>query len=106
LQFGLNAAELEVLALGLLIGTPTLSLLGSIGAALTLGARGGGALVSLLVLPLLRARTPFSAPARPTRCATPCRPARIFRCLRQMFSSRRRSAHRSPPPPRCEIALD
>ncbi len=51
-QFGLNAAELEVLALGLLVGTPTLSLLGAIGAALTLGARGGGALVSLLVLPL------------------------------------------------------
>jgi heme exporter protein B len=41
-----------VLALGLLLGTPVLSLVGSIGAALTLGVRGGGVLLSLLVLPL------------------------------------------------------
>jgi heme exporter protein B len=38
--------------LTLLIGTPALSLIGAIGAALTLGLRGGGVLVSLLVLPL------------------------------------------------------
>lgn len=37
---------------GLLIGTPTLSLLGGVGAALVLGARRGGALIGLLVLPL------------------------------------------------------
>jgi heme exporter protein B len=36
----------------LLLGTPVLSLLGSIGAALTLGVRGGSILMSLLVLPL------------------------------------------------------
>lgn len=36
----------------LLIGTPVLSLLGAIAAALTLGLRGGGVLISLLVLPL------------------------------------------------------
>ena len=36
----------------LLIGTPVLSLLGSVGAALTLGLRSGGVLTSLLVLPL------------------------------------------------------
>ena len=36
----------------LLLGTPTLSLLGAIGAALTLGLRSGGVLVALLVLPL------------------------------------------------------
>ncbi len=41
-----------VLVLTLLIGTPTLSLLGAIGAALTLGARRGGVLISLLILPL------------------------------------------------------
>jgi heme exporter protein B len=35
-----------------LLGTPTLSLIGAIGAALTLGLRGGGALLALLVLPL------------------------------------------------------
>ena len=37
---------------GLLIGTPSLSLLGGVGAALVLGARRGGALIGLLVLPL------------------------------------------------------
>ena len=37
---------------GLLVGTPILSLLGAIGAALTLGVRGGGSLLALLVLPL------------------------------------------------------
>lgn len=52
LQFDLDGEALAVLALGLAIGTPVLSLLGAIGAALTLGARGGGALLSLLVLPL------------------------------------------------------
>jgi heme exporter protein B len=38
--------------LSLLLGTPTLSLIGSIGAALTLGVRGAGVLLSLLILPL------------------------------------------------------
>ena len=52
LQFGLNANELQILALSLLIGTPTLSLIGSIGSALTLGVRGGGVLIALLILPL------------------------------------------------------
>jgi heme exporter protein B len=52
LQFDLPQEQLAVLVLSLLIGTPVLSLIGSIGAALTLGLRGGGVLVSLLVLPL------------------------------------------------------
>ncbi|QWD92905.1 heme exporter protein CcmB [Polynucleobacter asymbioticus] len=52
LQFDLDYASLETLLLTLLLGTPVLSLIGSIGAALTLGLRGGGALMSLLVLPL------------------------------------------------------
>jgi heme exporter protein B len=52
LQFDLDREGLGVLTLGLLLGTPVLSLIGSIGAALTLGVRGGGVLVSLLVLPL------------------------------------------------------
>jgi heme exporter protein B len=52
LQFDLDAEALVVLTVGLLVGTPVLSLLGAIGAALTLGVRGGGALLSLLVLPL------------------------------------------------------
>jgi heme exporter protein B len=52
LQFGLDTEALGVLIASLLLGTPTLSLVGAIGAALTLGLRGGGALLSLLVLPL------------------------------------------------------
>lgn len=51
-QFDLDAGALQVLMLALLLGTPTLSLIGAIGAALTLGVRGGGVLLSLLVLPL------------------------------------------------------
>jgi heme exporter protein B len=52
LQFGLQADVIGVLMLSLLIGTPVLSLLGSVGAALTLGLRGGGVLLTLLILPL------------------------------------------------------
>ncbi len=52
LQFALDSQALGMLALTLLIGTPVLSLLGAIGAALTLGVRGGGVLQFLLLLPL------------------------------------------------------
>ena len=52
LQYGLPAPLYGVLALSLLLGTPVLSLIGAIGAALTLGLRGGGVLLALLVLPL------------------------------------------------------
>lgn len=52
LQFGLDGRALGILVLSLLLGTPTLSLIGSIGAALTLGVRGAGVLLSLLILPL------------------------------------------------------
>jgi len=52
LQYDLSWQPLGVLIASLLVGTPTLSLIGAIGAALTIGVRGGGVLVSLLVLPL------------------------------------------------------
>lgn len=52
LLFDLSAAELRTLVLSLLLGTPVLSLLGGVGAALTLGLRSGGMLIVLLVLPL------------------------------------------------------
>jgi len=52
LQFDLPADALVVMTAGLLLGTPVLSLVGAIGAALTLGVRGAGGLVALLVLPL------------------------------------------------------
>jgi len=45
-----NGFTMLILALGL--GTPALSLIGAIGAALVLGSRRGGVLISLLVLPL------------------------------------------------------
>ena len=52
LQFDLSGEALAVLTGALLLGTPALSGIGAIGAALTLGLRGGGVLLSLLVLPL------------------------------------------------------
>jgi heme exporter protein B len=52
IQFDMSAEALGVLIIGLLLGTPILSMIGGIGAALTLGLRGGGVLLSLLVLPL------------------------------------------------------
>ena len=48
----LDADAIEMLMLTLLLGTPVLSLLGAIGAALTVGLRVGGVLLSLLILPL------------------------------------------------------
>jgi heme exporter protein B len=51
-QFDLPPEALSTLVISLILGTPVLSLIGGVGAALTLGLRGGGVLVSLLVLPL------------------------------------------------------
>jgi heme exporter protein B len=51
-QFGLSQNTLGVVTLSLLLGTPVLSLIGAIGAALTLGLRAANVLVALLVLPL------------------------------------------------------
>jgi heme exporter protein B len=48
----LDRAGYPALLLSLLLGTPSLSLIGAVGAALSLGARRGGVLLSLLVLPL------------------------------------------------------
>lgn len=52
LQFDLPPSACGVMALSLLLGTPVLSLIGAVGAALTVGLRGAGVLVSLLTLPL------------------------------------------------------
>ncbi len=52
LQYDMATDALMAMVVSLLLGTPALSLIGAIGAALTLGLRGGGVLVSLLVLPL------------------------------------------------------
>ena len=47
-----SAETSGILALALLLGTPVLTLIGSVGAALLIGARRGGVLIALLVLPL------------------------------------------------------
>ncbi len=52
LMMTLPEAGLWSLIIALCLGTPSLSLIGAIGAALILGARRGGTLLSLLVLPL------------------------------------------------------
>jgi heme exporter protein B len=52
LFLNLPAEGYPVLLLALALGTPILSLIGAIGAALTLGARRGGVLLPLLILPL------------------------------------------------------
>ena len=63
LLFGLAPPGLAALALTLLAGTPTLSLIGGLAAALTLGARRGGALLALLALPLCVPTLIFGAAA-------------------------------------------
>lgn len=63
LQFGLSGEALWDLVASLAIGTPTLSLIGSIGAALTLGLRGSHLVNALLVLPLFMPVLIFGAGA-------------------------------------------
>jgi len=48
----LSSAGIEAMVISLLLGTGTMSLLGSIGAALTVGLRKGGILLSLIIMPL------------------------------------------------------
>ncbi|MBX3627742.1 MAG: heme exporter protein CcmB [Rhizobacter sp.] len=52
LMFDMRGEAIAALTFGLLLGTPILSLLGGVGAALTLGLRSGGVLLILLILPL------------------------------------------------------
>ena len=52
LQYQLGDKQMMSMMLSLLLGTPVLSMIGAIGAALTLGLQGGGILLSLLILPL------------------------------------------------------
>jgi heme exporter protein B len=63
IALGVPAHALTVVVSSLLLGTLTLSLLGSIGAALTVGLRRGGLLLSLLVLPLAMPLLIFGARA-------------------------------------------
>ena len=63
LQFDLPYEALQTMTLALLIGTPILAALCAIGAGLTLGLRGSGVLLSLLVLPLYVPTLIFGASA-------------------------------------------
>ncbi len=60
---GLTATEIKTLIITLALGTPVLSLIGTIGVALTVGLRRGGMILSLLVLPLYIPVLIFSASA-------------------------------------------
>lgn len=52
LLLGLDLSGMAMLGLTLLLGTPTLSLIGAVGAGLTVGVRRAGILIAVLVLPL------------------------------------------------------
>ena len=52
MMFYVPVEGMIAIAVALLLGTPTMTLLGSIGAALTLGLKNGGVLIAILVLPL------------------------------------------------------
>ena len=69
IQLYLPNEAFGTLLLALLLGTPVLSLIGAVGAALTLGLRGGGVLLSLLVLPLYTPILIFGAGAVTARAA-------------------------------------
>ena len=81
LLFGMSGPALLALVAGLLLGTPILSLLGALGAALTLGLRSGGMLLILIVLPLTMPALIFGAGHRGGlahfhRMKTVCTPTR------------------------------
>jgi len=59
--FGLPTKAIAVLSLSLLMGTPAISAIGSIGAGLTLAIRRGGLILPLVVLPLLAPAVIFGA---------------------------------------------
>jgi heme exporter protein B len=63
LLFDMSTPAMATLVQGLLLGTPILSLLGGLGAALTLGLRSGGMLLILIVLPLATPALIFGAGA-------------------------------------------
>lgn len=69
IAFGLDGERLLAMGATLLVGTPTLSLIGGLAAALTLGARKSGALLALLALPLCVPTLIFGAGAIETLAA-------------------------------------
>lgn len=52
IAYQLNSESITIMVISLILGTPILSLIGAIGASLTVGLRNAGSLLALLVLPL------------------------------------------------------
>ncbi len=52
LMFSVNDAGITGIVISLALGTPVLSLLGAVGASLTVGLKKGGILIALLIMPL------------------------------------------------------
>ena len=100
LLLNLDLAAYPALLATLLVGTPAVSFLGSIGAALTLRARRGGLLVALLVLPLYIPTLIFGIAAI-AAVVTP--PGSFWSALAILSAISLASIVRphSPPPPRC-----
>ncbi|MFT8722469.1 MAG: heme exporter protein CcmB [Acetobacter malorum] len=63
IMLGLPTSTLPILLAGLLLGSMVLSLIGGMGASIVLGARRGGVLLPLLVLPLITPALIFGAAA-------------------------------------------
>lgn len=63
IMLGIHTSDLLPLLIGLALGTPTLSLIGGMAAGIVLGARRGGVLLPLLVLPLATPVLIFGAAA-------------------------------------------
>lgn len=82
LLLGMSLHDAGVLALTLLLGTPTLSFLGAVGVGLTVGLKRGGVLLSLLVLPLAVPLLIFATAACQAR-PPGSRSAAIWRCWRR-----------------------
>ena len=99
-QYAMDGESLAVLTAALLLGTPILSLLGAIGAALTLGLRAGGSLLALLDPAAVRAGADLRR--RRGRCrARRARRRRATVAARRGTRSSPSSARRSPPRPPC-----
>jgi heme exporter protein B len=94
------AAGHGLLVLGLLLGTPVLSLLGGLGAALTLGLRSGGMLLILIVLPLAMPVLIFGTGAVGSHRGRAVGFGALFAAGRACWSARC-WAHRWPLPQRC-----
>ncbi len=99
---GAPTGSLTTIMVGLALGTLTLSLLGAIGAALTIGLRRGSLLLSLLVLPLAMPLLIFGARSAELAIAGESAAGPLYLLASLLVLASR--SHRSPPPPPCASA--